>query len=372
MFSANSLDMLFDDNIPVEHLFYLAKDIPLPQRLSWLYIVANVRESSLLSEYEEALSKATNRSFDEIYARTEVALNICNCDVDRPLLANDITEITQHITSKIRWDGLEFSPEHPHYLRAEYLETTLQKVTSVEAVCRSLNIECIYSAADSAAIVINLIRVDIIADSDNYADLRLNEHKRSASIALNAADFTRLTPGEALELAHEIGHCRNHLTSVHPGGDFALPFWDTELPAFEEEWRLCKAEDPHLNLQAWSLEAIKQSVFALFPLLAPVYGTERAFRYALEHNPLYRNSTQPAEWLLEKTPLFVWTGVPYVQYFLSLAHLILRFSPKDELLANLLSRSYSRFTLRNLSAGVEYLHHSRRALRKISPLPRPR
>ncbi|MEZ2604488.1 hypothetical protein [Kluyvera intermedia] len=356
MLTKNNLFLLFDDTVSAERLFSVAQEISLPQRLSWLYIIANVKDSRLLKQYEHVLteprSKAKNKKFDKIYASTEQALSICGCAVDRPLLAKDIVDITHHIAQKICWDDLQFLPEHPHYMRAEYLEATLQKVTSVEAVCQALNIDCISCTQDSAIIEINHTCVDIIADSDNYADLRLDDNQRSASIALNAPNFTKLTPDEALELAHEIGHCRNHLSSPHPGGDFALPFWDTELPAFEEEWRLCVAQDHHLGLQAWWLEAIKQSVFALFPLLAPTYGIERAFCYALEHNPLYCNSTKTPEWLLEKTALFVWTGVPYVQYFLSLAHLILRYSPEDEQLARLLSRSYSRFTLHLPSAGA--------------------
>ncbi|ENZ8429722.1 hypothetical protein PJ255_001260 [Klebsiella aerogenes] len=356
MITANNIALLFDDTVPTQYLFSLAKNIPLPQRLSWLYIIANIRESRLLDEYENTLSKhnsqAKNKKFDKIYANTEQTLSLCGGTVDRSLLAKDIVDITHLIAQKIHWDDLQFLPEHPHYMRAEYLEATLQKVKSVEDVCLALNINCIDCRPDSATIEINQARVDIITDSDNYADLRLDDKQRSASIALNAADFTSLTPSEALELAHEIGHCRNHLSSPYPSGDFALPFWDTELPAFEEEWRLCTALDPHVSLQAWSLEAIKQSVFALFPLLAPENGIERAFRYALEHNPIYCNSAKTPEWLLEKTSLFVWTGVPYVQYFLSLAHLILRHSPKDEQLAKLLSRSYSRFTLRLPSAGI--------------------
>ncbi len=352
MFSAKSINTIFDDDVSTDFLFIFSKEIPIPQRLSWLYIISNVRDSSLLKEFEDAISKGKYNQINEIYAKTVQSLNLSNCAVNRTLLAKDVVNITQHIAKKIRWDDLKFLPEHPHYLRAEYLESTLQKLTSIEAVCQSLHIDCLRSTPDSATIAINRIRVDIIADNDNYADLRLDEEKRSAGIALNTADFTRLTPREALELAHEIGHCRNHLSSTHPSGDFALPFWDTELPAFEEEWRLCASQDPNFSLRAWSLEAIKQSVFALFPLLAPEYGIERAFRYALDHNPLYCRSTQPPEWLLEKPPLFVWTGVPYVQYFLSLAHMILRHNPADKQLANLLSRSYSRFTLRNLPAGA--------------------
>jgi len=356
MFSANNLELLFDDDIPVEHLFVAANDFPLPQRLSWLYIIANVRESPLFDDYQTALTHrmeaATYRQVDALYAQTVLPLHLCQCDVDRPALAQDIVEMTQHIAQRIRWDDLLVDPERPHYLRADALAAGLTHVTSVEAVCHSLDLDCLNVTSDSATLAINGIPVDVIADSDNYADLRLDGETRSASIALHAANFTCLTPREALELAHEIGHCRNHLSSDHPSGDFALPFWDTELPAFEEEWRLCAAQDPTLDLHAWALEAIKQSVFALFPLLAPEYGVARAYREALAHNPLYAKSTHTPTWLLEKTPLFVWTGVPYVHYFLSLAHLLLRHHPEDATLAQLLSRSYTRFTLRNRPADA--------------------
>ncbi|QDX29071.1 hypothetical protein [Dickeya poaceiphila] len=355
--TAKNISLLFDDDISEARLLSLATEIELPQRLSWLYILANVRDNKLLDKYDDLLSHPESKNrvkrFDEIYAKTKHYFNSCYCNVDRSALAEDIVEITQNIARQTQWDDLNFSPEHPEYMRFEYLNPFLHNFSSVQHVCQALNIDCVNYAPDSALININGYEIEIVSDSDNYADLRVEEGLRSASIALNAADFTQLTTREALELAHEIGHCRNHLTCPHPCGDFALPFWDTELPAFEEEWRLCTASSPHLDLRAWSLEAIKQSVFALFPLLAPEYGVERAFRYALDNNPLYCSSRKTPEWLLTKAPLFVWTGVPYVQYFLSLAHLILRHGQVNTHLEKLLARSYSRFTLRVLSADAE-------------------
>jgi len=357
--TVESIHLLFKEDVDEEKLIITATQIPLPQRLSWLHILANIQSNAILEDYYDALHNPlskiegnTEKSFDNIYFRTKKMLHRYGCVVDRIGLAEDITEITQHIAKNITWTDINFDQDHPHYIRSEYLSTYVNSLTSVSSVCQTLNIHCIHCTSDSAIININGYDVDIILDEDNYADLRLEGARRSASIAINAIDLNNLNAQEVLELTHEIGHCRNHLTSNHPCGDFGLPFWDSELPAFEEEWRLCNTLAPQLDLRAWSLEAIKQSVFALFPLLAPELGTYQAFRYALEKNPLYFTSKKTSEWLLEKSPLFIWSGVPYVQYFLSLTHLLLRHDSADNVLASLLTRSYQRFTLLERTDGV--------------------
>ncbi|MFI8415970.1 hypothetical protein ACQKDS_05835 [Serratia sp. NPDC078593] len=321
-------------------------DIPLSQRLSWLYIMANVRENPLEERYFQALdSGAAYSEYDACFAAAHRHLADYGLQVDRQGLASDIIAMTQHIAASITWDDLQFDPAHPHFIRYEFLASQLPATMTLAAVCEALDIVCIDCARNTATVKIAGYPVEIVTDDDSYADLSLEEGERQASIALNAKDLRRLTVSEALELSHELGHCRHHLLSPHPCGDYGLPFWDTELPAFNEEWRLCTRLSPGLDTRAWSIEAIKQSLFALFPLLAPEQGVAEAFRNAVQVNPIYHRSRKQPEWLLEKTPLFVWSGVPYVHYFCSLSHFLLQHQPQDTVLAQGLMRIQGRFSL---------------------------
>ncbi|MEE4409944.1 MULTISPECIES: hypothetical protein [unclassified Serratia (in: enterobacteria)] len=329
-----------------------AKKIALPQRLSWLYIMANVREDPLDDQYFDAINtyalapeNPIPSCFDWMFAESARRFSDFGVRVDRLGLEQDIILLTNHIAAGLDWSDLHFDPAQPHFIRHEFLHPQLTAATSLAIVCELLAITCISCAKHEARVSIDGMPVEVQLGDDSFADLQWEGGARSASLSLRASDLRHLTPYEALELSHELGHCRNHLASKHPTGDYGLPFWDTELPAFREEWRLCSRLAPEVSSRAWALEAIKQSVFALFPLLAPELGVKAAFNRAVKHNPIYGHTRKEADWLLLKPPLFVWSGVPYVQYFLSLVRFLLETGPYDEVLAQGLTQCQGRFSL---------------------------
>ncbi|MFT2794225.1 hypothetical protein [Serratia sp. N21D137] len=346
------VEQLFSETIDEETLRATAGDIALPQRLSWLYVMANVREDPLEDRYLDALDAYDTASrdrvapcIDPLYAESARRLAYFGIRVDRQGLAADIISLTRHIAMGLEWHDLNFDPAQPHFMRHEFLQPCLTGATSLAKVCDVLAVACIRCSKNQAIVSIDGMQVEVQVGDDSFADLQWEGDTRSAALSLRANDLRHLTANEALELSHELGHCRHHLVAEHPAGDYGLPFWDTELPAFREEWTLCSRLTPNLSTRAWALEAIKQSVFALFPLLVPVMGSKAALHQAVKQNPVYCYTRKEADWLLCKSPLFVWSGVPYVQYFLSLVRFLLETGPYDDVLAQGLMRCETRFSL---------------------------
>ncbi|MFV8904265.1 hypothetical protein ABQ333_03255 [Serratia fonticola] len=131
------VEQLFSETIDEETLRATAGDIALPQRLSWLYVMANVREDPLEDRYLDALDAYDTASrdrvapcIDPLYAESARRLAYFGIRVDRQGLAADIISLTRHIAMGLEWHDLNFDPAQPYFMRHEFLQPCLTGATS--------------------------------------------------------------------------------------------------------------------------------------------------------------------------------------------------------------------------------------------------
>ncbi|WNJ97302.1 hypothetical protein RND59_19045 [Vibrio ruber] len=342
---------LFNEDTTIKQLLTIAPSINLPQRLTWLYVIGNTRESELEELWYHAVEHLDSSHepdidlFDTLYRQSESYLIDSGLSIDRQTLATHIVNLTKLLAQKVSLESLALDPKCPHFLRQNILSQYLPNSLTIQQVCQALDITVIHSTQQIATLQIESISLTVECGDDNFSDLDFDENGiRTAAIMLATEDLHDLSPYQAIELSHEIGHCRHHLTTVLPSGDYDIDFWDSELPAFNEEFRFMQTMSTEITEDVWIVEAIKQSVFTLFSLLAADIGVKRAFLRATEDNPIYAHTEKKLDWLLQKEALFHWAGVPYVQYFLSLVHFYLQNHPDDTIVREKWNQCLSTFT----------------------------